>query len=92
MLPRGYRGYVTATAISPHQLRCLAQEPPLVAGLKAPRGITVVDGNLLVAEGNAGRVISVDASGEVTPLRKALPSGRSLLPAARSTMLGSLRQ
>lgn len=58
----------------------LAQDGLSVPNLKKPRGLSVADGNLLIAEQSGGRILSVAPDGTVTPLFEGLTSGEYTSP------------
>lgn len=58
----------------------VAQEPPLAAGLKAPRGLSVDGDTLIIAEQGGGRILAVGADGATTPIAEGIAAGEFTSP------------
>lgn len=58
----------------------LAQDALTIPDLKKPRGLSVADGALLIAEQTGGRILSVAADGTVTTILDQLTSGEYTSP------------
>jgi hypothetical protein len=54
----------------------VAQEPVFIAGLNAPRGLSIADGALLVAEQGGGRILLVSPDGTSEVLLEGIVAGR----------------
>ena len=56
------------------------QEPLVVSGLQAPRGLTATDSRVLIAEQAAGRIIRVAPNGNISVIAEGLPATVSETP------------
>jgi hypothetical protein len=63
----------------------LAADSLTIANLAMPRGLSVADGALLIAEQKGGRILSVAADGTVTPVAEGLISGEYISPEGPTT-------
>jgi hypothetical protein len=67
---------LAASAVSISAAAAFAQEPPLVTGLNAPRGLSVVDGSVLVAEQGKGQLLLVAPDGGTQVVLGGIPAGQ----------------
>lgn len=71
---------IALLALAPLTASALAQEALTVPNLGNPRGLSVADGALLIAEQKGGKILSVAADGTVTPVVEGLVTGSYTSP------------